>query len=325
MALGNRQAKKLNELHSIREVIDYIDELEAKSYYVSGVFEPSDTLAHRKSVHLKDIPFLTKDDFNIKNFEKMIEKSKNLMEIGKFIERINSISEVTAEKLVPLVCKKINESENLRALMLCLNQIIGRNFSQRLTTTHNPYKFQDYNRIRLLAHILSGLDKTRLVNKLTQSNRLRDLWECLHTLNISHEELADQIIKSLDTEKIVEKLSKTRNPCNVGNLLRTIHEINSEKGNLILQEATEELRNSSNLTHIGTYLGGIAIFNIENAAALLPIIIDKMNSSNDLKEVGESFRKISLANRSIIPELFIGLNPDKQKHLQEKYGRYLKT
>ncbi|MFB0562910.1 MAG: hypothetical protein ACETWM_17060 [Candidatus Lokiarchaeia archaeon] len=318
--------KKINNLKSMREIIDYITELEANSYYVSrGFQDPLDSLAHQRPIPVKDLPFLSKESINITNLEKMIKKSNNLREIGKFIEKINCLSDSVAEQLVPIVCKKIDESKNLREIMLCLNQMIGRNYSQHLNDSADLGNTRDYRTIKLVAHIIQGLDIKKLEKKLAESTRVRDLWECLQILKMSWDTIAEQITSNLDINLIIEKMGKTKNPHNIGNLLKTLQEINPEKSYLILREAIEELRNSTNLTHIGTCLGGIAIFDIENAAALLPIIIDKMNSSNNLKEVGESFRKISLANRSIIPELFIGLNPDKQKHLQEKYGRYLKT
>nr|MDO8082165.1 hypothetical protein [Candidatus Freyarchaeota archaeon] len=325
MALGTSLAKKLNKLHNMREVIDFINELEAKSYYVSRVFSDSkDSSPYQTPTRLNDLPFLDEDNIKISNFEKMIKGSNNFGEIGKFIERINCVSGSIGEKLTPLVCEKINKSDTLRQVMLCLNQIVGRNFSQCLINSSHSNTIHDYNRIRLAALIVEGLDEKTLVKNIIHSNRLRDVWESIHTLKIIWEPLADRVLSNLDYKIIIEKLNKTRNPYSVGNLLRTIREIDSQKADLVLRELMEKLRASDNLVYVATCFGGIANFEVKSATELLPLIIDKMNASNNLTEVGKSFRKISLANRNAAMELFIGLDEEKQKYLLEKYGRYLK-
>ncbi|MGQ9720560.1 MAG: hypothetical protein ACUVXA_04465 [Candidatus Jordarchaeum sp.] len=317
---------KLNKLQSIREVIDIIDEIENKPYYASNFFsDPEDSFRYEKPISVENLPFLDDKNISITNFGKMIKKSNNFREIGKFIERINSLSPSTAERLVPILCKKIDESKNLQEMMLCLNQIIGQNFSTRLINSNSLKTIQDYSIIKLAALIVEGLDKKKLIKNLAQSNRFRDYVECLHFLKTSSEIIAEQILESLDENLIIEKLEKTRNPHNIGNLLRILQKINSKKCFLTLKKIIEKLRNSNNLNLIGNCFGGIAIFDTNLAEELLPIIINKMNSSDNLKEVGESFRKIYLANRSIISELFIGLDPDKRNYLKKKYYRYLKS
>jgi hypothetical protein len=325
MTSGIRWYKKLSNLKSMREVIDCIDELEAKPYYVSRVFSNSlDFSPHQTPTRVNDLPFLDEETVKISNFEKMIKTSNNFSEIGKFIERINCVSGSIAEKLVPLVCEKINESGSLREAMLCLNQIMGRSFSQNLINSSHFNTVQDYDRIRLVTLIVEGLDEKKLVKNLIHSNRLREVWECLNILKISCEPLADRVLKNLDVRMIVKESNKTRNPYILGNLLKTIQKIDSQKADLILREIVKELRGSSNLVYVATGFGGIAIFDIKRATELLPLITDKMNASEDLIEVGKIFRKISLANRITANELFIRLDADKRNYLIGKYRRYLK-
>nr|MDO8082168.1 hypothetical protein [Candidatus Freyarchaeota archaeon] len=70
MVSGIRWYKKLNSLKSMGEVIDFINELEAKSYHVPEFFSDSkDSLPYQKATCVNDLPFLDEDNVKISNFE----------------------------------------------------------------------------------------------------------------------------------------------------------------------------------------------------------------------------------------------------------------
>ncbi|MEX2722354.1 MAG: hypothetical protein Q6366_008695 [Candidatus Freyarchaeota archaeon] len=322
MVYGASLAEKLNKLRSIREVVHLIDELESEAFYTSKIFDPAEHPVSQKPIDLDELPLLDEARINIKNLEKIAKKSNNHREIGKFFAKINNLSPSTAEKLVQIVCSKMDASHSLREVSQCLHSIVGRNHSEN--TINSPLNIQDYRTIRLASLIAQELDARKLEKKIAQSNRVRDIWECLHILEISGQTVAKQVVDNLEIAPIAEKAGKTFNPHNIGNLLKTLQKISPQKCDLILQALIEKLRNTTNLNYTGNCYGGIANFSTEVALKLLPLIAQKMNRSDSLKEAGECFRKISWCNRKIIPELFMALDSEKQDYLQKRYSRYLK-
>ncbi|GEM_PF-4924611 len=318
-------AVKLNKLRSIREVIDFIGELESEVFYVSGFFSDHvDCFAFQKPVDLRDIPLLDEAHIDVKNLEKMVKKSNNFREIGKFIAKINNLSQNTAEKLIPIVCSKIDASNGLREVLICLHSVTGGNHLEN-TNNASHLNVRDYSTMRLLALIVQGLDAGKLENKFAQSNRLRDIWECLHLLKISDETIAWQVVNNLEIRTVADRVGKTSNPHNTGNLLKILQKISPEKCKLLIQALIEQLRSTTNLKYAGNCYAGIANFSKEAAFNLLHLIAEKMNHSNSQKELGECLIKISWSNKKIIPELFMALNPEKQDYLKKRYSRYLQT
>jgi hypothetical protein len=316
---------KLNKLQSIREVIDIIDEIENKPYYASNVFsDPVDSFRYEKPISVENLPFLDDKNISIPNFGKMIKKSNNFREIGKFIAKINNLSPYTAEKLVHAVCSKIDASNSLREVLMCLHSVTGGNHLEN-TNNASHLNVRDYRTMRLLALIVQGLDAGKLENKFAQSNRLRDIWECLHLFKISDETVAWQMVNNLEIRTVADRVGKTSNPHNTGNLLKILQKTSPEKCNLLLQALIEQLRSTANLKYAGNCYAGIANFSTEAAFNLLHLIAEKMNHSNSQKELGECLIKISWSNKKIIPELFMALKPEKQDYLKKRYSRYLKT
>lgn len=323
MDSGVRWIGRLNRSRSIREVIDYIDELETQPFYVARVFHDRDSLASQKPIRVGELPFLA-ENIDVKNFERMVKKSNNLWEIGKFIERINRLSGDIAEKIAPLVCEKIDKALSLREVMYCLNQIAGLGFSRCLTSSNRLNNLREYDTLRLMSLIVEGLDEGKLVGKLAESSRVRDVWACLHILKLSSEALAQRVVDALTAETIEEKLAKTRNPRNVENLLRTLSEISPEKAEHVLQLISKKLESNktSNPVSSATLLAGVANLHSRMVAMHQPQLVKRLNSSESLREVGEAFRKISLCNPSLATEIFKKLDEQKQNYLLTKFGRY---
>ncbi len=317
-------AEKLNKLKNIREVVDFIEELENEAFYTSEIFsDPADYPVFKKPIDLKDLPFLDEAHVDIKNLEKIAKKSNNFREIGKFLTKINILSPSIAEKLVQAVCLKIDAANSLREILQCLHSIMDKNHSENIINPSH-LNIQDYSTLRLVSLIAQELNVEKLEEKIAQSKRVRDIWECLHILKMSGETVADQVLNNLGNTPTAEKAGKTSNPHNTGNLLKTLQKISPQKCNLVLQALIEKLRNTTNLNYIGNCYGGIANFSTEVALELLPLIAEKMNHSNSLKEVGECFRKICWSNKKIIPELLKALDSGKQDYLRKRYSRYLK-
>ncbi|MHA1605267.1 MAG: hypothetical protein ACTSV0_01330 [Candidatus Freyarchaeota archaeon] len=323
MDSGVRWTAKLNRSRSMREVIDYIDELEARSYYAARVFHDPDSLVPQRPIRLGELHFLA-ENINVKNFERMVKKSNNLWEIGKFLERVNRLGGNAAEKIVPLVCEKIDKAPSLREVMHCLNPIAGLELSQRLTNPNSLIPLREYDNLRLLFLIVSGLDEEKLVVKLAESSRVRYVWACLRILKISDDDTTRRVVDALTAETIVEKLAKTRNPRNVENLLSTLSEISPEKAEHVLQLISKKLESNENGNSVSsaTLLAGVANLNSRMVAIHQPQLVKRLNSSKSLREVGEAFRKISLCNPSLATEIFKKLDEQKQNYLLTKFGRY---